>query len=87
MVTETSDLDFLGKHTNIDTFRHLWGRRNRTAGVEVLLESANIAEGLIQGGKELGRNILKNVKGVGFWEIFHFYEIATSRRKIPRRRF
>ena len=58
---ETIDLDHLAKNTHMDIFKALWGRKTRHAGVDVLLESANIAEGLIQGGKELGRNLFKNV--------------------------
>lgn len=46
---ETADLDQLAKTVNIDTFRVLWGKKSRSAGVDVLLESATIAEGLIQG--------------------------------------
>lgn len=56
---ESTDLESVAKNAHVDVAKLLWGRKTRHAGVDMLMESANLAENLIQGGKELGRNILK----------------------------
>ena len=51
---ETTDLDVVLKQFYVESFKTIWAKpkKNATTTVDVLLESANLAEDLIQGGKE-----------------------------------
>lgn len=59
--TDTTDLEQLLKSIHVDAFKPIWGKKPKSTTGDVLSESATIAEGIIQGGKELGKTLLRNV--------------------------
>jgi hypothetical protein len=54
-------LEVFFKSVNLEVIRTLCGKREKNSTGDVLLESANIAEGFIQGSKEMGKSFLRNV--------------------------
>lgn len=59
---DTVDLDFLIKVMSMERLRALWKKKHKSHAVDVLMESANIAENIIQGGKEFGRTLIRGVQ-------------------------
>jgi hypothetical protein len=62
---ETTDLDLFIRSVHVDALKALWGGKKKGKGAtgDVLMDTANLAEELLQGGKEFGKNLLKNVSG------------------------
>ena len=59
----STDLEEFVQGTSIEKIRTLWrSKRKPVLGVDPF-EPSGIAEGLIQGGKEFGKSLLKGVSG------------------------
>lgn len=68
--SDTTDLEQLLKIIHVDAFKPVWGKKPKSTTGDVLSESATIAEGIIQGGKELGKTLLRNVSSKTVGELF-----------------
>ena len=61
LILEIEDLNILLVNVNCEAFKHVWGKKSRVTTSDILLNSGTLAEGLIHGGKEFGKHLLKNV--------------------------
>jgi hypothetical protein len=56
---ETTDIEFLFRHAHAEILRFIWGKKQQKQSAADAIIEAAMTEGLLQGGKQLGKNLLK----------------------------